>query len=100
MGTPSGDGRTAPTRCPRCGAEVACGARITDVGRGAAPDVAGTTPDSGPRDVQCWCLDWPRLPASARQNVDACLCPTCLREALLAAGVSVDGTAADPGDVV
>ncbi|WP_246183770.1 hypothetical protein [Pandoraea anhela] len=47
-------------------------------------------------DVQCWCLDWPSLPSSARLGVNACLCPTCLRAALIAAGVTIDVTAADP----
>ncbi|WP_246179420.1 hypothetical protein [Pandoraea aquatica] len=50
--------------------------------------------------MRCWCLDWPHLPASARLGVGACLCPACLRAALVAAGVTVDGTAADPDTAI
>ncbi|MCE4061126.1 hypothetical protein LXM60_13015 [Pandoraea sputorum] len=76
-----------PSRCPQCGTVVACGAVAS--GSDGAADA-----------VQCWCLDWPRLPASARLGVGACLCPACLRAALVAAGVPVDGTAADPDTAI
>ncbi|ANI21631.1 hypothetical protein AB870_25730 [Pandoraea faecigallinarum] len=65
-----------PGRCPRCGTEVACGAR------------AG----------QCWCFDWPQLPAQARLDAEACLCPACLRAALLAVGATPEDSAADVSD--
>ncbi|MGC7404847.1 cysteine-rich CWC family protein [Pandoraea pneumonica] len=71
------------TRCPQCGNEVACGAQGVQPG------------DTGTANVTCWCLDWPHLPASARLGVGACLCPACLRAALLAAGVALEGTPAD-----
>ncbi|MDR3396928.1 MAG: cysteine-rich CWC family protein [Pandoraea sp.] len=71
-----------PSCCPRCGAMVSCGA---------------LSPADGTGQVHCWCLDWPNLPASARLGTGACLCPNCLRAALSAAGVAIDGTAADPG---
>ncbi len=77
-----------PSRCPQCGTVVACGAIASGSGK--------TGSDGAAHEVQCWCLDWPRLPASARLGVGACLCPACLRAALVAAGVPVDGTAADP----
>lgn len=80
----------APSYCPQCGAVVACGA----VARG---DGKTEAEGAGSGEVQCWCLDWPTLPASARLGVGACLCPACLRAALLAAGVAIDGTAADDG---
>ncbi|VVE15691.1 hypothetical protein PFI31113_02838 [Pandoraea fibrosis] len=79
--TTPADDAPIPSHCPQCGAVVTCGAL-------ACADGAG--------DVQCWCLDWPRLPASARLGVGACLCPDCLRAALATAGVAIDGTAADP----
>ncbi|VVD66532.1 hypothetical protein PHO31112_00385 [Pandoraea horticolens] len=71
-----------PARCPQCGAVVACG-------------VLASTHSAA--SVRCWCFDWPHLPASARLGAGACLCPDCLRAALAAAGVAIDGTAADPG---
>ncbi|VVE05425.1 hypothetical protein PPN31114_02352 [Pandoraea pneumonica] len=74
------------TRCPQCGGEVSCGAQGMVAGAAEAADAAGVT---------CWCLDWPHLPASARVGVGACLCPACLRAALLAAGVALKGTPAD-----
>jgi hypothetical protein len=73
------------SRCPQCGGEVICGAV-------PGAQVSG--------EVRCWCLDWPRLPVSARPGVGTCLCPACLRAALCAAGVAVDGTAADPGKAI
>ncbi|VVE74341.1 cysteine-rich CWC family protein [Pandoraea sputorum] len=81
-----------PSRCPRCGTVVACGV----VAAGSAK--AGSA--GAAHEVQCWCLDWPRLPAPARLGAGACLCPACLRAALVAAGVPVDGTAADPDTVI
>lgn len=78
-----------PSRCPQCGAVVTCGA----VALGSGKSRSGNAAED---EVQCWCLDWPRLPASARLGVGACLCPACLRAALVNAGVPVDGTAADP----
>lgn len=100
------------SRCPQCGAAVACGAVTRqrpvapvdgsggEMDRGAS-DVAGTAAQAAARKdantVHCWCLDWPHLPVSARLGVNACLCPACLRAALLAAGVGIDGTAAAPG---
>ncbi|VVD94305.1 hypothetical protein [Pandoraea commovens] len=77
-----------PSRCPQCGTVVTCGAVALGSGKMGS--------DGAADEVQCWCLDWPRLPASARLGVGACLCPACLRAALVAAGVPVDGTAADP----
>lgn len=68
------------SRCPQCGAAVACG--------------AVTSPTENPGEVRCWCLDWPYLPASSRLGTNTCLCPVCLRAALLAAGVGINGTAA------
>jgi len=70
------------SRCPQCGVVVSCGALSSA---------------HGPGDVHCWCLDWPHLPVSARLGAGTCLCPACLRAALAAAGVAIDGTAADPG---
>ncbi|AVF39056.1 hypothetical protein AL486_04475 [Pandoraea apista] len=78
---PDPDPDPDPSRCPKCGAVVTCGAQ-------ACADNAG--------DIRCWCLDWPRLPASARLGAGSCLCPDCLRAALAGAGVAIDGTAADP----
>ncbi|AKC72157.2 cysteine-rich CWC family protein [Pandoraea oxalativorans] len=78
-----------PSRCPLCGAVVACGVVALGSGKTGSGGGIGS-------EVQCWCLDWPRLPASARLGVGACLCPACLRAALVAAGVPVDGTAAVP----
>ncbi|MBN4667315.1 cysteine-rich CWC family protein [Pandoraea nosoerga] len=66
-------------QCPRCGAAVRCGAALS--------------PNA--HEVRCWCLDWPHLPVLARTGALACLCPACLRTALLDAGVAIDGTAAD-----
>lgn len=75
-------GADEPPRCPRCGAAVACG--------------VVSSPNAGVGEVRCWCLDWPHLPVAARTGALACLCPACLRAALLDAGVVIDGTAADP----
>ncbi|VVD86277.1 hypothetical protein PAQ31011_01387 [Pandoraea aquatica] len=85
-----------PSRCPQCGAVVACGA----VALGSGETGSGGGADSTDSAVRCWCLDWPHLPASARLGVGACLCPACLRAALVAAGVTVDGTAADPDTAI
>ncbi|ALS59905.1 hypothetical protein [Pandoraea norimbergensis] len=87
-----GEGKTPlpadGSRCPQCGSVVSCGAQSTEVNTADAASACATT-------VTCWCLDWPHLPASARLGVGACLCPPCLRAALVAAGVSLSGTPAD-----
>ncbi|MFJ2994298.1 cysteine-rich CWC family protein [Pandoraea sp. NPDC087047] len=88
----AGDG-PEPSRCPRCGAAVACGV-VASAKEGR--DTVGREPGSKTGEVHCWCLDWPRLSASLRLGAGACLCPACLRAALIAAGVAIDGTAADP----
>lgn len=76
------------SRCPKCGVEVACGAAAFQASE-AAPGAA----------VRCWCMDWPRLPASARLGANACLCPACLRAALREAGVAgLAGSAIDAAD--
>jgi hypothetical protein len=80
------DGVGGPSRCPRCGAVVTCGAM--------------STPKADVDEVRCWCLDWPHLPVAARTGALACLCPACLRAALLDAGVVIDDTAADPARAV
>ena len=69
------------SRCPKCGVEVACGAAAFEASE-AAPGAA----------VRCWCMDWPRLQASARLGANACLCPACLRAALREAGRDLRGT--------
>ncbi|WP_087690345.1 hypothetical protein [Pandoraea sp. PE-S2R-1] len=94
-----GEGKTSlateGSRCPQCGSVVSCGAQSTvaDTAVAASADASANA-----ATVTCWCLDWPHLPASARLGVGACLCPACLRAALVAAGVSLTGTPADLTD--
>ncbi|AJP55998.1 hypothetical protein UC34_01325 [Pandoraea vervacti] len=80
---PTTNDASDPSRCPQCGAEVVCGA------------VLGAQAPGG--EMRCWCLDWPRLPVSARSGAATCLCAACLRAALRAAGVETDGAGTAPG---
>ncbi|MBU3543113.1 cysteine-rich CWC family protein [Polynucleobacter sp. MWH-Loch1C5] len=58
---------STPSICPICHAPVKCGAQ--------APD------------QQCWCMQYPPLPASVIQETQTCLCESCLQDRLQRAGI-------------
>jgi len=53
-----------PSRCPECGAELRCGARLGE--------------------ERCWCDDLPALAPDPSLPDGACLCEACLRRRLAA----------------